>query len=282
MKKKLLHLHLMTFLMATTFSFSFVSCGGDDDDDNSSASVNDTSGRPMENPGMFGLNGKHLVQVYLQTYTYYENGALLTIKDDNYGYTYTFSEDQKIMEATHSYHSYKNYKNAIAYNRLGYIASMITISELEDVDVEPTDAAYTYDRDGHLTNFGSYDLKWVNGNLVEISDKKYASDHGYTTYTLYTLEYSEKYPNKYHQFVKPMLGFTKRLNEYLAYIGFFGKGSEYFPIRVNLESVYLNDRGQANNKTKTVNYKYEYNDDGTVSACIGDDGNSSCSYYYYK
>lgn len=261
----------LIILLAASMSLTLASCSSDDDD-NSSSGANSGNGNPMAKPGVFGLNSKHLVETGIysswgepNTYSYYNSGALAKIYDDDYGYTYLFSEDQNTIDVTHKLHSYKNHTNKVKFNNLGYVAKILTVTDVDDVDFIGMNDDFIYDKEGHLLKAGNVELIWQNDLLMKIIDK---DDH-----MEYTYEYSEKYPNKYYQYVKPLLSFTNKLPEHLAYIGFLGKGPSYLPVQ-------RTEKKTISGNAYEESYTYGLNDDGTIAYNVKIRYDNSTSYYY--
>lgn len=220
--------------LAVFMSIPFVSCGNDEE---SAEPVKNKEGLPFNPSGTY--NGERLKSVDKIIFSYNENGYVNSIKNTNSLYNewtenYTFSDDMKdVRKDVQGGGSPGTY--SMTYNSLGYVQSISWTGDQTWRDGRSKQWEFTYDKEGHLLtismggSLGSalYTFVWKDGCLIK-GGRGVNATSGYSN--VYDFSYFAKIKNVTLQYDYNM---AKMLYEpffqYLAYLGYMGKGSIYLP-----------------------------------------------------
>ncbi len=285
MKKRILRLSLVTILLATAMSVSFVSC--DDDDDNASRGVDNGS-------ALTGIidpeSGLRLKSFSKQVLHYSDDGVLesVTATYDNMEDQYTFDYPANKIIETWKYSEGETGTQiySVKYNDRGYITVFDTDYE-EEGYASSEKNSFNYDSEGHMSSCSLYGVidrikdgerlylewnykvtfDWKDGLLLylafdgEETENETKSSGSYK----YKYYYDADYPNKYKQWGIyqgfPTVGDTYF---FLPFIGLMGIGPDRLPSRMT----YIGNDNQEDPDHKW-NFRFTFNEDGSMATMAG-------------
>lgn len=283
--------YLQRFFIALFVGFSMCSiqaCSDDDDDDDNGGGG--STGTLSTNVGeIVQGSGKKLLSVGEYKFYYTSDGKIKYATE--WSSYHEFSSNQVI-----SHYGEEDIETiSFSFNGNGFISKMQESGSYEDENEKDTYSStsdLTYDGEGHLTritgkNFEEYtydgetertegtltiNLTWDNGLLTKY---EYAGsdDDGWTYRESATFDYGDRvYENRHKQyatFVDYLLGDAASI---CAYIGLFGAGPDYLPVKMNLVCVEeWEDEEYTDNYNYNYSYTYEFNEDGTIRRANSDD-----------
>ena len=285
MKKRIFLLSLVTIMMATTMSVSFVSC--DDDDDNASRGVDNGS-------ALTGIidpeSGLRLKSFSKQVLHYSDDGVLesVTASYDNMEEQYTFDYPANKIIETWKYSDGETGTQiySVKYNKQGYITVFDTNYE-EEGYASSEKNSFNYDSEGHMSSCSLYGVidrikdgerlylewnykvtfDWKDGLLLYLAfdgeeTENETKSSGCYKYKYY---YDADYPNKYKQWGIyhgfPMVGDTYF---FLPFIGLMGIGPDRLPSRMT----YIGNDNQEDPDHKW-NFRFTFNEDGSLATMAG-------------
>jgi hypothetical protein len=285
MMKRLFLLNLVTIMMATAMSVSFVSC--DDDDDNASRGVDNGS-------ALTGIidpeSGLRLKSFSKQVLHYSDDGILESVTGsyDNMEdqYTFDYPANQIIETWRYSEGETGTQIYSVKYNRQGFITVFDTDYEEEGYATSEKNS-FNYDSEGHMSSCSLYGVidrikdgerlylewnykvtfDWKDGLLLylafdgEETENETKSSGSYK----YKYYYDADYPNKYKQWGIyhgfPTVGDTYF---FLPFIGLMGIGPDRLPSRMT----YIGNDNQEDPDHKW-DFRFTFNEDGSLATMAG-------------
>lgn len=285
MMKRLFLLNLVTIMMATAMSVSFVSC--DDDDDNASRGVDNGS-------ALTGIidpeSGLRLKSFSKQVLHYSDDGILefVTGSYDNMEdqYTFDYPANQIIETWRYSEGETGTQIYSVKYNRQGFITVFDTDYEEEGYATSEKNS-FNYDSEGHMSSCSLYGVidrikdgerlylewnykvtfDWKDGLLLYLAFDGEDTENETKSSSSYKLKYyyDADYPNKYKQWGIyhgfPTVGDTYF---FLPFIGLMGIGPDMLPSRMT----YIGDDNQEDPDHKW-NFSFTFNEDGSLATMSG-------------
>ena len=285
MMKRLFLLNLVTIMMATAMSVSFVSC--DDDDDNASRGVDNGS-------ALTGIidpeSGLRLKSFSKQVLHYSDDGILESVTGsyDNMEdqYTFDYPANQIIETWRYSEGETGTQIYSVKYNRQGFITVFDTDYEEEGYATSEKNS-FNYDSEGHMSSCSLYGVidrikdgerlylewnykvtfDWKDGLLLYLAFDGEDTENETKSSSSYKLKYyyDADYPNKYKQWGIyhgfPTVGDTYF---FLPFIGLMGIGPDRLPSRMT----YIGDDNQEDPDHKW-NFSFTFNEDGSLATMSG-------------
>lgn len=285
MMKRLFLLNLVTIMMATAMSVSFVSC--DDDDDNASRGVDNGS-------ALTGIidpeSGLRLKSFSKQVLHYSDDGILESVTGsyDNMEdqYTFDYPANQIIETWRYSEGETGTQIYSVKYNRQGFISVFDTDYEEEGYATSEKNS-FNYDSEGHMSSCSLYGVidrikdgerlylewnykvtfDWKDGLLLYLAFDGEDTENETKSSSSYKLKYyyDADYPNKYKQWGIyhgfPTVGDTYF---FLPFIGLMGIGPDMLPSRMT----YIGDDNQEDPDHKW-NFSFTFNEDGSLATMSG-------------
>ena len=282
---KRLFLNLVTIMMATAMSVSFVSC--DDDDDNASRGVDNGS-------ALTGIidpeSGLRLKSFSKQVLHYSDDGILESVTGsyDNMEdqYTFDYPANQIIETWRYSEGETGTQIYSVKYNRQGFITVFDTDYEEEGYATSEKNS-FNYDSEGHMSSCSLYGVidrikdgerlylewnykvtfDWKDGLLLYLAFDGEDTENETKSSSSYKLKYyyDADYPNKYKQWGIyhgfPTVGDTYF---FLPFIGLMGIGPDMLPSRMT----YIGDDNQEDPDHKW-NFSFTFNEDGSLATMSG-------------
>ncbi len=280
-KTKILALMLMAVPVLT-----FTGCSDDDDEGGGGSPQDDTSVIVTDEGDKVLLTSNGLY-----SYTYDGKGRCIYISDGYEGYNMSYDPFELYYE--------DGYNIVPSFTKEGYLSKLdISYDISDDYSQEKGSGTISFSyNNGRLSKItvkgsgkdvydgetypynrsGSTSFTWKNGNLTrlrsEYSGSDYAGDNQGEKYSeLYDADISYgSTRNKYNQYVRHMINWlSDALDDDLmsgfAYIGMFGKGSDYLPSEVEQQVVYEDDDDGKDESNYTYTLSYVLNNNGTVSS----------------
>jgi len=285
MKKRIFLLSLVTIMMATAMSVSFVSC--DDDDDNASRGVDNGSVLTGIIDPESGLRLKSFSEQVLH---YSDNGMLesVTASYDNMEDQYTFDYPANQIIETWEYSEGETGTQiySVKYNKQGFITVFDTDYEEEGYATSEKNS-FNYDSEGHMSSCSLYGVidrikdgerlylewnykvtfDWKDGLLLYLAFDGEDTENETKSSSSYKLKYyyDADYPNKYKQWGIyhgfPTVGDTYF---FLPFIGLMGIGPDRLPSRMT----YIGNDNQEDPDHKW-NFSFTFNEDGSLATMAG-------------
>jgi len=285
MKKRIFLLSLVTIMMATAMSVSFVSC--DDDDDNASRGVDNGSVLTGIIDPESGLRLKSFSEQVLH-YSYDGMLESVTASYDNMEdqYTFDYPSNQIIETWRYSEGETGTQIYSVKYNKQGFITVFDTDYEEEGYATSEKNS-FNYDSEGHMSSCSLYGVidrikdgerlylewnykvtfDWKDGLLLylafdgEETENETKSSGSYKLKYYYDVDYPNKYKQWgiYHGF--PTVGDTYF---FLPFIGLMGIGPDRLPSRMT----YIGNDNQEDPDHKW-NFSFTFNEDGSLATMAG-------------
>jgi len=280
-------LRLMTIMMATTISVSFVSCDNDNDNDNGNSGVDSPSALTCIVDKESGLRLKSFSKQVLH---YSDDGVLesVTASYDNMEEQYTFDYPANKIIETWKYTEGETGTQiySVKYNKQGYITVFDTDYE-EEGYASSEKNSFNYDSEGHMSSCSLYGVidrikdgerlylewnykvtfDWKDGLLLYLAFDGEDTENETKSSSSYKLKYyyDADYPNKYKQWGIyhgfPTVGDTYF---FLPFIGLMGIGPDRLPSRMT----YIGDDNQEDPDHKW-NFSFTFNEDGSLATMSG-------------
>lgn len=296
MKKNLFYF-LATVLLSATVVTGLTACG-DDDDDEGGGSSSTTAGV------IDAKSGLRIKGVGNYNYYYTDDGRIDYISDRYGKWTFGYNPNTVTFVETYNGRTSKEETVAVSYNKAGYLAGINynETKEYSDGDEWTTTgkSSLSYDGSGHLTKISSsansqgkeggknytekwsddIALTWKNNQLQKIVWVESGTKNGesWKSTETWNFTYDSDNENPYCQWApsiaKPL---DDDIIELMAYAGLLGKGPSMLPDGCEYEDVYVED-GDTDRNESTKTYRYDYNDDGSISSTTI---NSTRYSFYY-
>ena len=298
MKKLAKILSVSLLLSATTLGF--MACGGDDDEPG--------SGTASSSAGMLDKKtGLRLKKIGDYTIYYNEDGRVDRITEGSYS-SYVFGYNPNTISYGATYNGYDEGSEVIkiGYNGSGYVSSMSASSEEYDYqgnkETEEGEASVsysgnhitkvsmsskeTYYEHGERVNYNStssISFNWKNNLLMKITLKFSGNEDGdiwdETEEWVYSYD-DDDYVNPYLQYTPSLTKSSDGIFDILAYVGLLGDGPVKLPSSAVRYEVETSSSGYNDTSERSYNFRYGFNDNGSVSYCYIDGTNYSYSYDY--
>ncbi len=298
---------LALMLMAVPV-IAFTGCSDDDDDGGSPNPGDDTSVIITDEGDKVLLTSNGLY-----SYTYDGKGRCTSVSND--GDCYTMSYDPFKLSYEYGFYMVPSdcYNIVPSFTKEGYISKLdisydytndksqekgsgtisfsYNNSRLTKISVKGSGTFRNYEESGvySYNRSGTTSFTWKNGNLTRLrSDYSGKDGENYIETYDANISYGST-KNMYKQYVHYMIGYLSDaldadLMPGFAYVGMFGKASDYLPSEVEQYVAYKDDEYEDYEENYTYILSYALNSNGTVNSetCRSGSGGRTTYSYRYK